>query len=70
MKHTKFVVWFSNSTYDPQMVIVWAFNRSQAIILAKAERIKAGSDYTLSSVVGATSGMQHKDNPVVITDGC
>lgn len=50
MKHTKFKVWFSDSSYDPQMVIVWASNEEQATILAQAERIKAGADYTLHSV--------------------
>lgn len=51
MKHTKFTVWFSNASYNPQMVIVYAFNEEQAIILAKAERIKAGADYTVHEVI-------------------
>lgn len=51
MKRTKFIVCFSDGTYDPQRVEEWAFNEEQAIILAKANRIKAGSDYTLHSVV-------------------
>lgn len=51
MKHTEFNIWFSNGDYDPQMVKVFAFNEEQATILAKAERIKAGADYTLHKVV-------------------
>lgn len=50
MKHTKFIVWFSDSSYKPQMVVVYAFNEEQATILAKAERIKAGADYTVHEV--------------------
>ena len=50
MKHTKFIIWFSDGTYDPQKVEEWAFNEEQAVILAKANRIKAGSDYTVRCI--------------------
>ena len=50
MKHTKFTVWFSNTTYPAQSVTIHAFNVEQATILAKAERIKAGLDYTVVNI--------------------
>jgi len=50
MKHIQFIVWFSDSSYDPQKVEVWALTKEQAVILAQAERIKAGDDYTLHSI--------------------
>lgn len=53
MKHTLFIVWFANENYEPQGVSVVAFNQDQAIILAQAERIKAGCDYTLHKVESA-----------------
>lgn len=50
MKHTEFEVIFTNGTYEAQSVIVWAFNEGDALILAKAERIKAGCDHTVSGI--------------------
>lgn len=50
MKQTKFAVWFSNTNYEPQRVIVYAFNQGDALILAQAERIKDGLDYTLHNI--------------------
>lgn len=47
MKTTKYKVYFSNENYKPQKVIVFAFNQAEALILAQAERIKEGLDYTL-----------------------
>ncbi len=50
MKQTKYTVWFSNCNYEPQFERVWAFNQDDAVILAKAERIKQGCDHTLFKV--------------------
>ena len=50
MKKNKYRVWFSNVNYAPQCVLVSAFNRGSALILAQAERIKEGSDYTLFKI--------------------
>ncbi len=50
MKTTKFTIWFSNGDYDAQMVIVHALSEEQARILAQAERIKAGCDYTICNI--------------------
>jgi len=52
MKTTKFTIWFSNGDYDAQMVIVHALSEEQARILAQAERIKAGCDYTICNING------------------
>lgn len=53
MKQTKYIVWFSNGNYPEQPVEVFAFNQQEALILAQAERIKEGEDYTLSSITAA-----------------
>ena len=53
MKYTKHYVWFSNGDYEPQCVEVYALNRSDAVILAKAERIMAGLDRTLLDIKSA-----------------
>lgn len=50
MKMTKYLVWFTDDTYEPQCIEVSAFNGYEAMILAKAERIKAGLDYTLHCI--------------------
>lgn len=50
MKKIKFRVWFSNSNYDPEFVTVTALNQNDALILAQAERVKQGRDYTLHSI--------------------
>lgn len=50
MKNYKFNVWFSNGSYEPELVIVFATGRHQAKILAQAERIRDGIDYTVHRV--------------------
>jgi hypothetical protein len=50
MKQSYFRVWFSNGNYEPQSVSVSAFGQGDALILAQAERIKAGCDYTLLKI--------------------
>ena len=50
MKMYRFTVWFANENYMPQPVKLVAFNASTAIILAQAQRIKAGLDYTIFEV--------------------
>ena len=50
MKQYKYLVWFSNCNYEPECVTVKAFNANDALILAQAERIKSGEDYTLDSI--------------------
>lgn len=50
MRKYKFTVWFSNGNYDLQPVTVMAFNQQEAIILAQADRIKNGLDYTLHHI--------------------
>lgn len=50
MKLTKYIVWFSNENYEPQSVTVKALNQNDALILAQAERIKNGLDYTLFKI--------------------
>lgn len=47
MKHTKFIVYFSNGDYPPEAVHVHALNEEQAKILAMASRIKKGLDFTV-----------------------
>ena len=51
MKQNKYIVWFANENYAPQSVAVTAFNQHEALILAQAERIKEGLDYTLHKIV-------------------
>lgn len=46
MKHSKFVVVFSNHTFQS----VRAFNKKESIILAQAEQIKKGLGYTVQFV--------------------
>lgn len=53
MKQTQYIVWFANENYEPQSVEVMAFNQNDALILAQAERIKAGCDYTLHKIESA-----------------
>lgn len=50
MKTTKYNVWFTNGSYKPQYERITALNSSQAIILAKAERIKLGLDYAFHKI--------------------
>lgn len=50
MKMYKFIVWFANENYMPQPVKLVASNASTAIILAQAQRIKSGLDYTVFEV--------------------
>ena len=50
MKQSFFRVWFSNGNYLPESVSVSAFGQGDALILAQAERIKAGCDYTLLKI--------------------
>lgn len=50
MKMTVYMVWFSNENYNPQGVSVEALNQGEALILAQAERIKDGLDYTLHKI--------------------
>lgn len=53
MKQTRYIVWFANENYAPQSVEVMAFNQHDALILAQAERIKSGCDYTLHNIESA-----------------
>ena len=50
MSNNKYKIWFGNCNYEPEVVIVTAENADEAIILAKAKRIKSGKDYTLNAV--------------------
>ena len=50
MKNNKYIVWFSNCNYKKQGVTVFALSQNDALILAQAERIKEGLDYTLNSI--------------------
>lgn len=50
MKQTHFRVWFTDGSYLPEFVIVSAFGQGEALILAKAERIKAGLDYSFLKI--------------------
>ena len=50
MKQYEFKVWFSNCNYEPQSVHVKAFNQNDALILAQAERVRNGKDYTLHCI--------------------
>lgn len=50
MKNNKYIVWFSNCNYEKQGVTVYALNQNDALILAQAERIKDGLDYTLDNI--------------------
>jgi hypothetical protein len=43
-------VWFSNVNYEPQLVSIAAKNQDDALILAKAERIKNDLDHTLFKI--------------------
>jgi len=46
----EFKVWFSNVNYLPEFVHVRALNQNDALILAQAERVKCGEDYTLHHI--------------------
>ena len=50
MRQTRYIVFFANENYGPESVDVTAFNQHDALILAQAERIKAGCDYTLLKI--------------------
>lgn len=50
MKLTKYWVWFSNTNYAPEPVVVSATHQGNALILAQAERIKEGLDHTLHKI--------------------
>ena len=50
MKETKYRVQFTDGSYPIQIVEVMALSKGTAIILAQAERIKAGLDYTLYDI--------------------
>lgn len=50
MKQATYIVWFSNVNYSPQGVTVRAFNQNEALILAQAERIVEGLDYTMHEI--------------------
>ena len=50
MKMYKFIVWFATDNYLPEPVKLVASSASTAIILAQAQRIKAGLDYTIFEV--------------------
>lgn len=53
MKQTRYIVWFATENYAPQSVEVLALNQHQALILAQADRIRAGCDYTLHKIESA-----------------
>ncbi len=50
MKYFTYNVWFSNEIYIPEYVQVKALNQNDALILAQAERVKEGLDYTLDRI--------------------
>jgi len=50
MKDNKYKVWFANCNYKDQFEIVFAINQNDALIIAQAERIKQGCDYTLDRI--------------------
>lgn len=50
MKQKYFRVWFTNGNYMPELVDIRAFGPDEALILAQAQRIKAGHDYTLLKI--------------------
>ena len=50
MKQNEYVVSFSNCNYGPESVTVRANNQNEALILAQAERIRNGLDYTLDNI--------------------
>lgn len=54
MKNTLFKVWFANCNYEPECILIEALNQNNALILAQAERIKDGLDYTLHKIEEAT----------------
>jgi len=45
-----FKVWFSNVNYEPEYETVTTSCQDDAIILANAERIKKGCDYTIFKI--------------------
>jgi len=50
MKNNSYLVWFANCNYEPESVRIDALNQNDALILAQAERIKEGLDYTLHEI--------------------
>lgn len=50
MKLNEYKVWFANENYEPQVVKLVAGSQQTALILAQANRIKAGLDYTLHKI--------------------
>lgn len=50
MKNYEFEVWFTNGTYPPFRVHIIAGCLEHAEILARADRIRAGLDDTVSAV--------------------
>lgn len=50
MKQSYFRVWFSNGNYLPEFIDIAALGQPEALILAQAERIKAGIDYTVLKI--------------------
>ena len=50
MKNTTYKVWFSDGNYEPEYVLVNAQNQNDALILAQAERINDGLNYTLHKI--------------------
>ena len=50
MNKNKYQVWFSTCNYKPERVYVYASCVDNAIILAKAKRIKEDLDCTISSI--------------------
>ena len=49
-EYNTYLVWFSNCNYKPEVVKVEAINQDDALILAKAERIKEEKDHTLNRI--------------------
>ena len=47
---SRYKVWFYNTNYEPQFVVVEASNQNDALILAQAERINDGLNYTLHKI--------------------
>ena len=50
MEYKQFNVWFANENYEPEYVRVNATSQGDALILAQAERIQDGLDYTLHKI--------------------
>jgi len=50
VKNVTYKVWFSDGNYDPEYVLVYAQSQNDALILAQAERINDGLNYTLHKI--------------------